>query len=391
MSRLVDALRYGALALVPLLLLLLLAEGLVRLTGAAESCPNRFSRAAGLWVCDPILQFKVDPAMQPQGQPLNSLGLRGPEFGPRRPGLLRIIALGDSCTFGYIGREAGVGTTFQPYPLKLQRFVERRVGEGVVEVLNAGVPGYNTYHGILLLRSKLRGLDPDLITVRYGWNDHFLSVAGETRLYSEPENPLLRGLEDLALRTQLYAFVRRLGLELRALRQPVQEQAEAAFLAQKEWEPTVPPAQYAANLRRLVELGHERGAEVWLLTAPRNRDADGEARERLASRNKIDFDRLMQIHDEYNEIVRRVGQETGTLVVDMVEAYRPYRGTPVFLPTDVVHPAQGGQNLEAETLYRTLVRRGLVHARGAPAAARARPAASGGLARRNRESPRDSA
>ena len=114
----------------------------------------------------------------------------------------------------------------------------------------------------------------------------------------------------------------------------------------------------APELRRIIELGAQRGAEVWLLTAPRNHDADADARERLASRNKTDFESLMATHDEYNDILRHVGRETGTLVVDMVEVYERYRGTPIFLPSDVVHPAQGGQNLEAETLYTALVRRG---------------------------------
>ena len=71
---------------------------------------------------DPILHFKLDPGFEPYGQPLNSLGLRGPVPGPRREGTLRMVALGDSCTFGYIGRDEGVGEVFQPYPLKLQRF-----------------------------------------------------------------------------------------------------------------------------------------------------------------------------------------------------------------------------------------------------------------------------
>jgi lysophospholipase L1-like esterase len=359
-SRLGSAARHLALAIVPVLLLLLLLELAVRITDADQSCPNRFSTGGGLWVCDPVLHFKVDPEMQPQGQTLNRLGLRGPEFGSRRPGLKRIVALGDSCTFGYIGREEGVGTTFQPYPLKLQRFVERRAGEGKVEVLNAGVPGYNSHHGILLLRSKLRGLDPDLITVRYGWNDHFLSAAGESDLYREPGTRLGLFLQDLALRTRLYGFLRRLGLEIGALRRPVQQQAEAAFLEREGWVPTVSPEQYAANLRRIVELGREQGAEVWLLTSPRNESPDEQARQRLAHRNKLEYEDLVRVHDEYNDIVRRVGRETGSLVVDMDKVYDRYRDAPIFLPTDVVHPAQGGQNLEAETLYTALVRRGWV-------------------------------
>ena len=96
------------------------------------------------------------------------------------------------------------------------------------------------------------------------------------------------------------------------------------------------------------------------LPAPRNPAPNDEAKEVLSKHNRIDFDRLMQIHDEYNEAVRRVGAEVGALVVDMDRFYRPYEGEPVFLPTDVPHPAQGGHVLEAETLYSLLVRRGIL-------------------------------
>lgn len=363
-GRLRSAGAHLALAVLPVTLLLLLSEGLLRLTGAAESCPNRFSRAGGIWVCDPILHFKLDPDFEPYGQPLNRLGFRGPEPGPKRPGTRRIVALGDSCTFGYIGREEGVGSVFQPYPLKLQRFVERRSGPDVVEVLNAGVPGYNSYHGILLLRSKLRGFDPDLVTVRYGWNDHFLSAGGEGELFREPDTRLGRFAEGLLLRTKLYAFLRRLGLELRALRQPVDDQARQAFFEQREYTPTIPIDRYEANLRRIVELGRAQGADVWLLTSPRNRNADEEARKTQAKRNKLDFDELMQIHDDYNEVVRRVGLALDAPVIDMAALYRRYEDAPVFLPSDVVHPAQGGQNLEAEALYRALLREGFVRGGG---------------------------
>jgi hypothetical protein len=68
----------------------------------------------------------------------------------------------------------------------------------------------------------------------------------------------------------------------------------------------------------------------------------------------------MQVHEAYAEALRRVGRETGALVVDLAEVYRRHAGEPVFLPTDAVHPSQGGHNLEAETLYAALVRRGIL-------------------------------
>jgi len=348
-----------AMGVVVFVLMLVALEVVVRITGAAETCPNRFSNS-DIWVCDPILHFKLAPEIGPNEKTLNSHGFRSEEFGPKQEGVFRILSLGDSCTFGYIAREEGIGYVVQPYPLKLQRFVERRVGQGVVEVLNAGLPGYNSHHGVMLLRSKLRGLEPDLITVRFGWNDHFLSAAGESELYRETEAGLARSLEDLALRSQLYPFLRRVGMELRVLREPVEERRNVLFDRTRSWEPTIPIELYAGNLRRIIELGHEMGADVWLLTSPRNPDPDAQAMKYLSGRNKLPFEDLMRVHDEYNEVVRRVGEETGTLVVDMDAVYRRYAGQPIFLPSDVPHPAQGGHILEAETLYSVMLRRGLL-------------------------------
>jgi lysophospholipase L1-like esterase len=163
------------------------------------------------------------------------------------------------------------------------------------------------------------------------------------------------------LRSQLYAFVRRLGLELRALRAPPRD-ASAAWRETREWRPTIPIEDYARNLRRIVELARERGAETWLLTAPRNPDPNPSAARELAAHNRTSFRQLMQVHEAYGEALRRVGRETGALVVDLEAVYRRHAGEPVFLPTDAVHPSQGGHNLEAETLYAALVRQGVIEA-----------------------------
>jgi lysophospholipase L1-like esterase len=74
----------------------------------------------------------------------------------------------------------------------------------------------------------------------------------------------------------------------------------------------------------------------------------------------------MEVHDAYGEALRRVGRETGALVVDLEAVYGRHAGEPVFIPTDVVHPSQGGHQLEAETLYAALARRGVIGARPDP-------------------------
>ena len=348
-----------ALVLVPLAILLGLAEASVRYTHADESCPNRFT-GLPVWACDPILQFKLNPELDVLGQKLSRAGFRTHEFTPKRQGVYRILALGDSCTFGQLQRGEHYGYVSNPYPLVLEKLLAERVGPGGFEVLNVGIPGYNSYQGLMLLRGKLRDLDPDLITVRFGWNDLFLSEAPPGQgPYRESDRAWLVALEDLALRTSLYPFVRRLGFELRAWRGQSPDALRKAFVRQTQWSPTISLPDYEHNLRRIVEIGRARGAQVWLLTAPYNTTPSKKARNFVAFNNKIGFDQLMAEHDRYNEATRTLGRELGVPVIDMDAIYRDNQGVRLFVESDVLHPSQWGQTLEADVLYRALVARGI--------------------------------
>jgi hypothetical protein len=355
-------------ASVPFLMLVGLAEIVVRVTHLAESCPNRFSDSQ-VWICDPVLQFRLDPNLDILGGRISSDGFRTHVFEPKRAGVYRILSLGDSGTFGQIQRGESYGYVNNPYPLALEKLLAERIGPGRFEVLNAGVPGYNSYQGLMLLRGKLRGLDPDLITVRYGWNDHFLSETppGQSP-YRESDSKLVVALEDLALHTALYPFVRRLGFEWRARRGQGPEALREAFARQTQWSPTVPLPDYEHNLRRIVEIGRARGAQVWLLTSPYNPTPSEAARNFMAVNNRIGFDELMAVHDQYNDATRAVGRELGAPVIDMAAIYQDNRDNPefhLFVDSDVPHPSQWGQNLEADTLYRALVARGIAVPPGA--------------------------
>lgn len=336
---------------VPVTCLLLLLELAVRVTGAAEGCSARASVSEFL-VCDPILGYKVNPDREPLGEALNAAGFRTHEFAPKPPGVYRILALGDSCTFGVIG----LTYVSEPYPRALERRIAERAGPGRVEVLNAGQGGYGTWHGVMLLRSKLRGLDPDLITVRYGWNDLLLSP-GRTRL---PESRLAFAIEDALLRTKSYAFLRRVVIELRALVQPAAERSLASYAALREWQPAVPLEEFERNLRRIVEIGRGRGADVWLLTLPRSPNPSERAARRLSQHSRLSVERLAAIHDAYNDAIRAVGSSLGAPVVDVQRAYAEDPATVRFIPTDLIHPNQAGHDLEAELLYQRLVALGIV-------------------------------
>jgi lysophospholipase L1-like esterase len=354
-------------AAIPLLVLLLGLELVVGGLGLDESCRSPFNENA-VWACDPILNFKLKPSLLVRGQPLNRAGFRSREFTAKPEGVFRVLSLGDSCTFGIITRR-----TFEyipePYPQRLERLAAERLGAGKIEVLNAGVAGYNSFQGVMLMRTKLRDLEPDLVTVRYGWNDHFMAALdGGAYSYREPESAAVLAMQDLLLRTSLYGFFRRVAVDVRSLVAARPTGRVAALPS--EWRPTVPREAYRHNLRRIVQLARAEGARVWLLTSPHafvtdaNRDHYDDfpmsAKQLLVFNALPSFERLIEIHDDYNDVTREVGAELGVTVVDMDAIYRAHASEPLFLATDVPHPSERGHALEAETLFERLVAEGLV-------------------------------
>ena len=75
----------------------------------------------------------------------------------------------------------------------------------------------------------------------------------------------------------------------------------------------------------------------------------------------------MAEHDRYNEATRALGRELGVPVIDMDAIYRDNPDVRLFLESDVLHPSQWGQHLEADVLFRALVARGIAAPKSAVA------------------------
>jgi len=89
-------------------------------------------------------------------------GLRSPR--PARPKRgFRVLALGDSCTFG-----VGVGGD-ETWPARLELLLREDGSDA--EVINAGVPGYTAFQGKRFLETRGIALQPDLVLAAFGFND----------------------------------------------------------------------------------------------------------------------------------------------------------------------------------------------------------------------------
>lgn len=137
----------------------------------------------------PRVGYEIIPSVSEQ---VNSLGMRGPERPEHKPeGGYRVLVIGDSVAFG-VG--VAMGDTFAA---KLEDRLRTAVGNRYVDVLNAGVSGYNTIQQLAVLETRLARHRPDAVVVSYCPNDVdstpmlfktgdafcFYCVGAEPRLY----------------------------------------------------------------------------------------------------------------------------------------------------------------------------------------------------------------
>lgn len=96
----------------------------------------------------------------------NRLGLRGgPVRVPKPAGIFRVLAVGDSFTFGWGVQED------EAFPARLEAELPPPAGYRETEVLNAGVPGWSADTYFLYLRDRGLALEPDLLLLAPMEND----------------------------------------------------------------------------------------------------------------------------------------------------------------------------------------------------------------------------
>src|SRR5262245_23613953 len=132
-------------------------------TGCCQLDPELIWRfragVSGTWITEEFVESTT----------INSLGMRDEEVPGKPPDEFRIVALGDSFTYGH-----GVQLV-ESYPKVLESFL--RAERATLRVINCGQPGYGldqTYK--LALQAQRLDLDPDLVLIGLQPTDTTLDV-----------------------------------------------------------------------------------------------------------------------------------------------------------------------------------------------------------------------
>ena len=119
---------------------------------------------------DDLIAYELRPRMKGTflGKELsiNSLGMRDREYTSKKPpGVFRILTLGDSHTFGWAVLEE------ETYPAVLEDLLLERAPGHRFEVMNLGVPGYNTVQEVQAFSRRAEELSPDMVIIHFVLND----------------------------------------------------------------------------------------------------------------------------------------------------------------------------------------------------------------------------
>jgi lysophospholipase L1-like esterase len=102
----------------------------------------------------------------------NADGFRGPDIElTKPPDVFRVLALGASTTF-----DGSVSGDDRTWPARLQYWLNELLPNSRVEVINAGVPGYEVIDNLIRLQTELYKYRPDIVLLYHTHNDLFNSL-----------------------------------------------------------------------------------------------------------------------------------------------------------------------------------------------------------------------
>lgn len=314
------------------------AELGLRLVGLGH--PYESDAAAYQPSADPELLFTLRPGFHGFSEgtqvSISSQGLRDREFAiGRQPNTARILALGDSVTFG-----PGV-LAAETFAKRLESRLNESGGGRRYEVINGGVIGYNTIQERARLEQVGLQFQPNVVLLTFVVNDLLDTFSVLDRQY-EPGGALSPLKKWLRRNSQLYRFYQntswRLANELNRDPNQPEPARDRQRLLERE-----------AEILRIVRISRDHGAGFLLAIYPDN------------LYQPVSPDAIGQ-QETVREHLISFAERNGIPAVDLSEAIGDVRDqrARVMRQREDPHPSPAGHRAIADALLDALQRQGLV-------------------------------
>ncbi|MFH1463798.1 MAG: SGNH/GDSL hydrolase family protein [Pseudomonadota bacterium] len=269
----------------------------------------------------------------------NAWGFRGAEeIGPREPGELRVLIVGDSSTFGLGVPDPAV------YGQVMRRRLEAATGRKVT-IIDTGSPGHTSYQGWLLWERFAPLFAPDFLVWAFN-NDSCLDMIAEQDRLDRPAAVI--ALQRVLYHSDLYLMAEQVALDF--LRRSDRARFQQTYPSDKSgWVKRVSFRDYQDYLARFDRSARDRCAWPIFVRMPLNR--------RSVRDHEIYSTSFDDAYRDYLSEDFCVAE--GRLCLDAERRFNGLTEPGLFLPDHLFHPSIRGHELLGEWLAQLVLERGL--------------------------------
>lgn len=278
-----------------------------------------------LFVPDKDLFWKLSPS-EPK---VNSLGFPGNEIvTPKPEHVFRIVYFGDSCTQ-------------EGYARKVERLLNEFFGSDSLrfECVIMAVSGYSSHQGRVMAEMYGAMLEPDLVVVLFGWNDHWLAYRA---IDSETHPGEYSGIINGAYHNlRLLQFVKKTFAP--------QARSESDLVLD---EVRVSLDEYRENLTRISDMFISENIPVIFMTSPTSQYRLGVPEYLITEKLTPSAEAAVSMHRAYNQAVRDLAGQNDLMLLDLEVDFDSLHNLDQIFTKDGIHFTPTGLELVAKRVYK---------------------------------------
>lgn len=307
------------------------------------------------WTPHPYLAYSPTPNYQKGLTSHNSLGYRNDDFPLEKPeGVFRIVALGGSSTY-----DVSIPDNKEIFTAQLEKLLKEEYGYQNVQVINAGVPGYNSWEILVNLEFRVLDLDPDLVIIYENTNDvHARMVepasykgddSGRRQTWRPPTVPWWEHSTVLRILSRTLNITRQVSVDdfvsaPTYMSWPFESRLAAANLEPEALLEENRPIYFQRNLENMIAIAREHDVQILFSTWAHSPNLNDYAAQDYYQRG----------FEENNEVVKEVALSHAIPLFDFAEV----------MPQDAIYWADGRHVNEAGALVKAQLYAEYIHAQG---------------------------
>ena len=307
------------------------------------------------WTPHPYLAYSPTPNFRKGLTSHNSLGYRNDEFALEKPaGVFRVVALGGSSTY-----DISIQDNSETFTAQLEKLLKEDYGYTNVQVINAGVPGYNSWEILVNLEFRVLDLEPDLIIIYEGTNDvHARLVqpaayrgddSGRRQVWQPPHVSLWEHSALLRILSRAMNFTRQVSVDdfvsaPTYLSWPFESRLIEDNLDPAEILEQNPPIYFRRNLENMIAVAKEHDVQILFSTWAHSPNLNDYASE----------DYYQQAFGENNDVVKEVAASHDVPLFDFASV----------MPQEAVYWADGRHVNEEGALVKAQLFAKFIHTQG---------------------------